>query len=326
MQALSRLTNGGYLTELEELPVIPQQVNHDIDSGTMFNLFSELPPEIRLSIWEASLPGPRLITHSSKHNRMLTPLAVCAESRRIVKAKLMRFLSPGPRFPKSGAPMVYVNPEIDTIVRDLTWASVGVPDASLFDLEGPAFNLGCFRLFTGLSRVKHLALAFDVFHDNGGSFFSQLQACCPDLQTLTLFPSSQLQGCYDHGSQVCSCQEFRFVDFDSNLLDLVNFRWDQFSDRTLKTKALRGLVTLMSLSAPAQQYSVVFPEYVERYGQDWKPLIRLALLTRWNEHCQGWQTRCLGGDRYSPGFPGDDGELYRGFVESGIVCGMGGEL
>jgi hypothetical protein len=162
-----------------------------IGTDGAFRLFPQLPIEVRLMIWRAGLPGPRVITHDSKHNRTLSLLAVCAESRHLARTRYQRLLSPGPKFPKTGASVLYFDPQIDTIVRDLTWASVGIPDASLFDLEGSAFNLGCFRLFTGLAKVKHLALAFDVFHDNGGALFSQLQACCPDLQTLTLFPSSQ---------------------------------------------------------------------------------------------------------------------------------------
>ena len=244
----------------------------------------------------------------------------------------MRFLSPGPKFPRIGSSVVYVDPEIDTIVRDLTWSSVGIPDASLFDLEGPAFTLGCFRLFTGLSKVRHLALAFDVFHDNGGALFSQLQACCPDLQSLTLFPSSQLegywqlQGCSQHGQRLCDCQELRFIQFDSNFTNYQELRWDRYRHRFAKSKALRGLATLASLSIPAQQYGIVFPEYVEQYGCDWKPVISIGLLMHWNAKCCGWQTRYLEGDNYSMGFPGDDGETYRGFIESSIVCNADGEL
>ena len=298
----------------------------ETETDTAFALFPKLPIEVRLMIWLAGLPGPRVITHDSKNNRQLPLLAVCMESRQVARAKYLRFLSPGPKFPRIGSSVVYADPDIDTIVRDLTWASVGIPDASLFDLEGPAFNLGCFRLFTGLARVKHLALAFDVFHDNGGALFSQLQACCPDLETLTLFPSSQLHECLHVRRPCFNGQELRFIDFDSNLTNLIELRWDRCRDRALRNKALRGMVTLASLSLPAAQYGIVFPEYVENYGQDWKPLVNLGLLMQWSRECGGWRTRYLEGDRYSQGFPGDDGKLYRGFIESGIVCDANGEL
>lgn len=244
----------------------------------------------------------------------------------MAKAKYVRFLSPGPKFPRVGSSFVYVNPDIDTVVRDLTWASVGIPDASLFDLEGPAFNLGCFRLFTGLAKVKHLALAFDVFHDNGGALFSQLQACCPDLETLTLFPSSQLQECPHIDLPKFSGQDLRLVDFDSNFTNLIELRWDRCRNRALRTKAMRGIITLASLGVPAQQYGIVFPEYIEQYGRDWKPVVKLGLLMQWSAECNGWRTRYLEGDRSSQGFLGDDRKRYRGFIESEIVCDADGEL
>lgn len=315
---------------LERKPVVLSHTNPkpriETETDAAFALFPKLPIEVRLMIWLGGLPGPRVITHDSKHNRQLPLLAVCMESRQVVRAKYLRFLSPGPKFPRIGSSIVYVDPDIDTIVRDLTWVSVGISDASLFDLEGPAFNLGCFRLFTGLARVKHLALAFDVFHDNGGALFSQLQACCPDLETLTLFPSSQLQECPHVRRPRFNGQELRFIDFDSNLTNLIELRWNRCLDRALRNKALRGMVTLASLSLPAAQYGIIFPEYVENYGQDWKPLVKLGLLMQWSQEREGWRTRYLEGDRYSQGFPGDDGKLYRGFIESRIVCDANGEL
>lgn len=335
MQALAGLTAQATLSEPKSLEVSPrmlQQTELKPGTGSAFALFSKLPVEVRLMVWRISLPGSRVITHSSKHNRWLSLLAVCTESRQVTKVKYLRFLSPPPKFPRIGSSVVYVNPDIDTVVRDLTCASIGFPDASLFDLEGQSFNLGCFRLFTGLSKIRHLALAFDVFHDNGGVLFSRLQACCPDLQTLTLFPSSQLErsfqapGCSHHSNPLYNCQELRFVDFDSNFINFQQFRWDRYRHRSMKIKALRGLMTLASLSLPAQQYGIVFPEYIEQYGRDWKPVIRIGLLMRWNAKCQGWQTEYLEGDNYSMGFPGDDGETYHGFIESGIVCDASGEL
>ena len=324
MQALAKLTCRAGLSSSkvpEALPTMPLQtiIRIETNTETGFTQFRKLPTEVRLMVWRASLPGPRVLTHDSKYNRRLSLQAVCNESRQVVRARYMRFLSPGPKFPRIGSSVIYVDPDIDTIVRDLTCASSGLADASLFDLEGPAFNLGCFRLFTGLARVKHLALAFDVFHDNGGALFSQLQACCPELETLTLFPSSQLQ-------RLCSCRELRFVDFDSNFTNYQEFRWDRYGNRATKYKAMRGLITLNSLSVPAQQYGIVFPEYVEQYGRDWKPIIKIGLLMQWNAKCRGWQTRYLENDTYSMGFTGDDGETYRGFIESGIICDADGEL
>ena len=79
------------------------------------------------------------------------------------------------------------------------------------------------------------------------------------------------------------------------------------------------------MSNHSQQYSRVFPQYVEHFGQEWNPTIKLRLLARWNAECQGWQTRYLDGDRYSKRFIGEDGRQYRGFVESGMICDADGE-
>jgi len=70
----------------------------------------------------------------------------------------------------------------------------------------------------------------------------------------------------------------------------------------------------------------VFPKYVENHGQQWNPRIRLALMARFNPTWQAWQTRYLDGDRYSKQFPGVDGKYYKGFLESGMICGKDGEL
>jgi hypothetical protein len=316
MAALARLTGGGNYQD-----PTPAIIQPPPDTGPSFTLFSRFPLEIRLQIWEACLPGPRIITHDSKHNKSISLLAACRESRDVIKAKYSRVLSPGPYFPLAATSFTYVNPNIDTVVRDLTFQH-----GSLFDLDGSAFNLSCFVLFSGLAKVKNLALAFDLLHENGGELFGPLQACCPSLQTLILFPSSQLRGSSRHGPRLSGCNDLRFIDIDSNLVDFVRLRWDCCRDRLLKRKALRGLATLTALNGTAQQYSNVFPQYIEQFGQAWNPSIRVCLLTSWNAHAQGWQTGYLETDRYSKGFPGEDGNLYRGFIESGIVCDAKGEL
>jgi hypothetical protein len=181
----------------------------------------------------------------------------------------------------------------------------------------------CFALLSGLSKVKHLAVGFDLLNENGGQLFSILQACCPQLETLTLFLSSQLRGIRlpRHNAP-----KLQFLDFDSNFIDYIAFRWDRCSDKTLKHKALRGLSTIQTLADHALQYIEVFPQYLEQFGQEWKPILKIGLLTKWNETCQGWQTRYMDTDRYSKGFPGEDGKLYRGFVESGMVCDAEGGI
>lgn len=320
MSALVRLTGGGskfvepeLLMDLELVQFEPIQPS--------FTLFMNLPFEMRLQIWEACFPGPRVITHDSRHNRALTLLATCRESRRIVEQSYLRVLCPGVNFPCTATAYSYINPDIDIVVRDLVPPlAVG---GSLFQMEGAAFNLQCFVLFSGLAQVKHLALGFDIFNENGGELFGPLQACCPQLETLIIFPRSQLKGNRHIRRKL---QNLRFVDFDSNLTDYLSFRWDRCRDRTLKVKALRGLSALEDLSGHSLQYSHVFPQYIDQFAQEWSPILKICLLTKWNEACQGWQTRSMETDRYSKGFPGEDSKLYRGFVESGMVCDREGEI
>ena len=119
--------------------------------------------------------------------------------------------------------------------------------------------------------------------------------------------------------------KLRLVDFDSNLTDYIAFRWDRCFDRTLKHKAIRGLSTVQVLADHALQYLEVFPQYIEQFEREWKPVLNIGMVTEWNETCQGWQTKCLDDDRYSKGFPGEDGKLYRGFIESGMMYDGEGE-
>jgi hypothetical protein len=281
----------------------------------------DLPLEIRLQIWGACLPGPRVITYDSKHNRALSLLGVCRESRNLIERQYTRVLSPGAYFPSIATSYIYINPTIDIVVRDLTLPSD--EKGSLFDLDGPSFNLRCFALFSGLAKVEHLAVGFDLLNENGGELFGPLQACCPQLKTLIIFPSSQLRGIRHHRHNP---PVLRFLDFDSNFTDFVSFRWDRCQDRTLKRKAIRGLSALETLAGHALQYMTVFPQYIEQFGQEWNPVLKICILTKYNERFQGFQTRYMNTDRYSRGFPGEDGKLYRGFIESGMVCDAEGEI
>lgn len=320
MSALARLTGGGS-TFSNPVLLMNGNIAQLKETQPVFTKFMNLPLEVRLQIWEACLPGPRVITYSSRHNRTLTLLAVCEESRRLLNRRYIRVLSPGAFFPLIATSYLYVDPEIDTVVRELTLPSDEV--GSLFDLNGPQFNLRCFALLSGLAKVKHLAIGFDLLNENGGRLFSILQACCPQLETLTLFLSSQLRGLRHPRDNP---PQLRFLDFDSNFVDYMGFRWDRCRDKILKHKAIRGLSTIQTLSEHALQYMNVFSRYVDQFGQEWKPTLKIGLLMKWNSTCQGWQTRYIDTDRYSRGFPGEDGKLYRGFIESGMICDAEGEI
>jgi hypothetical protein len=309
----------------------PEQNNFQAKSS--FTLFLKLPPEIRIMIWRSCLPPPRLITYGSQHNKALSLLGVCRESRQFMEGKLSKILSPGLDFPKRPIPSIYVNLETDTVIRDLT---AHCDSGLLFDLEITAFNLRCSVLLSGLTQVRHLALGFDLLHDNGGELFGPLQACCPSLQTLTIFPGSQLSGASIRkdlplATRVIPCpplpsDRFQLLEFDNNFLDYLSFRFSLLSDRTIKSKARRGLNALMDLAGHKMQYANVFPNYVAQYGQSWKPVIKVCMMVRWDGKMKGWRTGYMESDRYTRGFLGDDGQLYPGWVESAVICDEEGEV
>merc|ERR1712093_838890 len=101
-------------------------------------------------------------THSSRHNRNLALLSTCLESRKIVKSVYTRVLSPTYNTTATNMEFIWVDLDNDIIVRDLSTPDSDKPLKTLFDRTTTDFNAGCFRVFTGLAKVKHLAVAFDV--------------------------------------------------------------------------------------------------------------------------------------------------------------------
>jgi len=286
-----------------------------------FSRFLQLPAEIRLQIWRTALPNPRIVTPNAYHNRHLAILGSCQEARKVVESYYTRILSPTRVFPQNTTPVLHVNIHTDTVIRDLTIRDVEA--RSLFSLNNSDFITSCHQMLSGLSQVQHLALAYDVLRENGGTLFRSIQVCCPKLKTVTIFPNAQLLS-----STRQSNQNLKFVDVDSNLLDYTSFRWEAITDRKTKVKALRGLAVIATLFSHSLQYKWVFRDYIETYGQNWRPVIKICLLARWNRQLRGWQTRSLVGlgDRCSRGFEGEDGRIYKGFVEAGMVCGEDGEI
>jgi len=215
-------------------------------------------------------------------------------------------LSPTASFPQAVTPILYVSPTHDTIVRDLTLSEPHISrlnelTTSIFQLAEPDFDQELFRFLSGLARIQHLALSFDLLHENGGVLFGSIQACCPALKTLTLFPSTQSHRRYSY-SQSQNSKRSHFIPLDSNLVDYVYARHANLGSRKLKRKARRGLDALMTLANHKEQYMGVFPSYVRIFGRDWRPTIRVCLLAHWKESSQGFQTSGLDGDKYSKGF------------------------
>jgi len=302
-----------------------------------FTFFKRLPAEIRRLVWKYALPGPRVLTHSALHNSRLSLLNVCRESREVVKLSYVRLLRARSGFDllENPAAVLWANPEFDTIVIDLTAPQTeesgsDILSCSLFSLDDQKFMTQIFRPLIGLSRVKHLALAFNLIHDNGGALFIALQAAFPDLQTLTVFPNSQMHVSARDQHKLWGEEDLHFVDVDSNLTDYAFFRHDLLPERRYKKKSFRGLEILYHLNNVARQYVSVFPEHIQRHslriGQEWSPSVRLCLLASKNNLEKGFRTLHLEGDDYSKGYPQEDGKLCEGFLESGMACDIRGEI
>lgn len=328
MTGLARLTAGeGY----ESIPSafskpLPDSQEQIDTSAPRFTCFLKLPAEVRAMIWKLSLPGQRILTHSSRHNKNLALLETCIESRRIVRSIYTRILSPTYKTTATNMEFLWVDLDNDIVVRDLSTPDSDKPSKNLFDRSTTEFNAGCFRVFTGLAKVKHLAVAFDVLRQNGGSFFVVLQACAPELETLTIIPSTQIEGSPLKRFKAAVNDNIRLIELDSNVLDYIYFRKCCLDSRTLKQKAQRGVTTIATALNHSQQYKTLFPNFVASSAGLWNPRISVSLVTAWNEICGGWQTRHLDRDFYNARYVGEDGKTYHGFVESGMICGADGEV
>ena len=149
-------------------------------------------------------------------------MSACREAREVVQLNYVRLNRPhhGPNLLENPARILYANLDIDTVVIDITAPQTeesgsDILDRSLFDLPNMEFMTEIYTRFVGLSRVKHLALAFNVTHDNGGALFIALQAACPELRTLTVFPNSQMHVAEEQQDRLWGEDELHFVEVDS---------------------------------------------------------------------------------------------------------------
>ncbi|KAH7313130.1 hypothetical protein BKA65DRAFT_542656 [Rhexocercosporidium sp. MPI-PUGE-AT-0058] len=328
MTALARLSAG---EDYESIPTaipkpLPEPQEYAKAYTPCFAYFSKFPVEVRLIIWKFSLPGQRIITHSPRHNKNISLLSACHESRRLVKSTYTRILSPTYKTTETNTEFIWVDLDNDIVVRDLSTPESDNPSKNLFDRPTTEFNAGCFRLFTGLAKVKHLAVAFDVLRQNGGSFFVALQACAPELESLTIMPSTQIDGSPLRKVKIEANDNIRLIELDSNVFDYVSFRRSRVQDRILKQKAYRGVSTLATYLNHSRQYKALFPTFVASSEGLWNPKISVAIVTTWNRRCKSWQTRHLDRDHYNGKYIGDDSRMYNGFVESLMMCSTDGEV
>jgi hypothetical protein len=278
--------------------------HEDPTTESSFGAFNKLPPELQLMILEAAAPDSRIVTWHSK-DTINELSATNSLTRDVIQKKYARVMNPlwraqGTNFPHST--ITYVNFETDTVLKSMMVypSELGVEyvrehtrfTPSIFDVEnfmqGPgSFRSRCLRRFTGLSKVKHLALS-SVFLDFTPALFPILQVCCPELKTITFcYTDIRL---YNRFSSACDIQ---FLDWDSNYEDYVRLRWDQmengkYSDSCgIKNNARawkRNLMAKWNLKASRfrnwnDALRQEFHSYCERYGLDWAPTLRVCLMT-----------------------------------------------
>jgi hypothetical protein len=278
--------------------------NEDPITESSFRAFNKLPPELKLMILEAAAPSPRIVTWHSK-DAINELSATNSLTRYVIQKKYARVVNPlwraqGTNFPHSTT--TYVNFETDTVLKSMMVypSELGAEyvrehtrfTPSIFDVEnftqGPgSFRSRCLRRFTGLSKVKHLALS-SVFLDFTPALFPILQVCCPELKTITFcYTDIRL---YNRFSSACDIQ---LLDWDSNYEDYVQFRWDQmengkYSDSCgVKINARmwkRSLRAKLDLKASRfrnwnDALRQAFHGYCEKYGLDWAPALRVCLMT-----------------------------------------------
>lgn len=289
-------------------PRRPQVENGPHSAALSFKFFSDLPAEIRLEIWQYALPSPRVIAHRSKSNTLIPLSQVCRESRDVIQKRYSAVVT-NP-LAKHASSIAYVNHEVDTVVRDLTLLDISDDGPTLFGLEDNEFESQCFRLLYGLSKVKHLALAFNILQENPIPLYKVLQATCPELQSVVFFQSWQMPK---------SPGKYRFFTPDSNLVDWMHACRDALSCRILKRRALAEVNTINYLSFLNQQCQDVFRCNCSHHRESFET----SLLARWR--AGSWQILPFPDASAEMKFMGYHGKTCTGFVQSQKFCGPDGE-
>lgn len=210
------------------------QTQESLDqSQANFRDFRKLPPELQLLTCRAAFSGPRLVHNNSTVIENLA--AVGPESREFIRSKYSQIVNPNFRFPPEST-FAYVNTETDTVLKDflrprldddvdiahpLTDDLPVETAESFFELSDIHFEERCFRRFTGLSKIKHLALNIGelgsfYIHLHCTNLFEILQVCCPALETLAFCRADTPE----HQDR-SKCDELRLVSFYSNIMDYI---------------------------------------------------------------------------------------------------------
>ncbi|KAB8290571.1 hypothetical protein EYC80_010996 [Monilinia laxa] len=104
------------------------------DNADSFICFNDLPPELRLKIWEFAMPGPRIVllnyngrTNEYRSLSQISMAAVCQESRHVVTSLYVKAFGT-----ESAEPKTWFNFEIDTLyIQRYPWVVGGHPNGFL---------------------------------------------------------------------------------------------------------------------------------------------------------------------------------------------------
>jgi len=156
--------------------------------------------------------------------------------------------------------------------------------------DSGSFTSRFLRRFTGLSKIKHLALSLVPFAYTP-ALYPMLRVCCPELKTLTFcYNRKEL---YTRFSSGCDIQ---FLELDSNLHDYAWFKWDQvyngrhepLVENKQSVRSYRSDL-ISNWNYDVNRYEtwksslrVGFHVYCEKYGLGWEPSLRVCLMTHVN--------------------------------------------
>lgn len=303
--------------------------------------FSDLPAELRIKIWHFAAPDPRVIFQHAGNNNGLPLLGVNRESRIIAKRQYTPVHLPSPRLAHSTSEyfaFLYVDLKRDTVVRDISQnmnprtytARTTSQRHPLFREVGSVFTNNCIRHFWGLARVENLTLSFNMERDTW-RILEPMLYCCPSLKILNMVPESQLGPGKKYTPVPRDGRLSKLLPVDHQLMDYVDLRVSWVHHRKIRVeKASRAARQLSKLHSAAKDLKdSVLPWFIneQNCASYWNPQVRVCIVASWVQCsgsracCSGWHSRYLSGDSYSREYVGDDGLIYKGFLESLTLMG-----
>lgn len=249
-----------------------QPQNPTDSTSASFCSFPKLPPELRLMVYEAAIPGPRLVTRTSKQ---ISLGAASLEASCVVQSKYTPILNPSFNCIYPNSTTTLVNLETDIVLKNLVINKSGWVSRSIFDLENDQLKQQrLIRRFTGLSKVKHLAVEFDFPRSDCTKLYLTLQVCCPELESLTfcVFNQRRVQETF---------YEQQLIDMDSNFLDYAWFRTSFEPTKELRIWARHLLQSETYRYVSWKSYLVSSNFWWNKvYRPEWTPTLQVSALAR----------------------------------------------